>query len=221
MSSSALGDWRFVRRRGVCEVISPTGVCVSASAGVAGTGLVGADTLGLPDALAPAGMHAHTMRLRFRSNGFFAAEPAAHFALGLTGAWRKADPDAAAWNGLLAGRGVILGNVSGAPNGCPRWPVVQIESFRTHGNALYFDSGSIVLQDETWYDLELTAHLDGRIDYVLGDAAGHRLSQARVVDDTDDVPSGLGGWWITHVFAGSDAHAAWSMDIADLDVRWR
>jgi len=221
MISSALGDWRFIRRHGVCEVISPTGVIVSASASAAGGGLVGADTLGLPDAPAPAGMQAHTMRLRFRSNGFFNDEPAAHFALGLTGAWRKADPDAASWNGLLVGRGIIIGNVSGAPNGCPRWPVVQVESFRTRGNALYFDSGSVILEDDIWYGLELTARLDGHIAYVLRDDADQLLSQAHVVDDTRDVPSDLGGWWITHVFAGSSAHAEWSFDIADLHVAWR
>jgi hypothetical protein len=218
---AVLGDWRFLRRQGVCQVLAPGGVTVAASAGSPDAGLVGADALGVPEAPVPAGMRSHTLRCRFRSDGFFRAEPGAHFAIGLTGAWRKTNPHGTSWNGLLAGRGVIVGNVSGAPNGCPRWPVVQIESFRTHGNALYVDSGSIRLEDENWYDLTLTSHLDGRIDYVLSDGAGLRLSHAHVIDATDEVPSGLGGWWITHVFAGSDAQAAWSFDIADLDVVWR
>ncbi len=214
------GDWRFVRRNGLCTVQSPQGIVLAASGDVANSGIAGVDALGVPEASAPTGVREQILRFRFRSQGFFNAEPGAHFALGVTGEWRKADPNAPSWNGRLAGRGAILGNVSGAPDGCPEAPVLQLESFRRNGNRLFAGSGSLRLREGTWYELELGATLDGEIRYVLRDARGALLHQAHAADDTLDVPRGLAGWWITHVFSDANPGVDWAFDVAAIEVLW-
>lgn len=215
------GDWRFVRSNGLCTVLSPQGVVLAASGGMANSGIAGVDALGVPEAPAPKAVREQILQFRFRSQGFFNAEPGAHFALGVTGEWRKADPNAPTWNGRLAGRGAILGNVSGAPDGCPEAPVLQLESFRRDGNRLFAGSGSPKLLEGTWYALELGATLDGEIRYVLRDASGALLHQAHVPDDSLDVPRGLGGWWITHVFSDTNPGVDWAFDVAAIEVAWR
>lgn len=214
------GDWRFVRHNGLCTVQSPQGIVLAASGGIANSGMAGVDALGVSDVPAPPGAHEQVLRLRFRSQGFFSAEPGAHFALGVTGEWRKADPNAASWNGRLAGRGAILGNVSGAPNGCPEAPVLQLESFRTHGNFLFAGSGSPPLLEEAWYMLALRATRDGELGYVLSDADGVALHEALAQDQTSDVPQDLGGWWVTHVFSDANPGVPWAFDLADIAVEW-
>ncbi len=217
---NAYGDWRFVRQHGLCRVLSPQGITLAASGSVANSGIAGVDALGVPDAVAPAGASTQILRCRFRSQGFFTAEPGAHFALGVTGEWRKADPNAPAWNGRLAGRGAILGNVSGAPDGCPEAPVLQLESFRRNGNRLFAGSGSPRLQEDTWYALELAATLDGGIRYALRVAGEALLHETSVHDDTSDIPTNLGGWWITHVFSDAHPDTPWAFDFADITVGW-
>lgn len=215
------GDWRFERTGGLCRVVGGHGLCFAASAAAAGSGLAGVDALGVPAAPVPRGALRHTLSLRFRSRGFFRAEPAAHVALGVTGEWRKADPNAADWNGRLAGRGAILGNVSGAPGGCAEAPVLQLESFHARGNALIAGSASPRLAEEHWYALELHADLGGRLGCRLHDETGRLLHAAEVDDAGADVPPGLGGWWITHVFSDLHPQQDWALDLVDLRTHWR
>lgn len=214
------GNFRFERRGGVCALIDRQGLELSASAGAGGCGLAGVDTLGQRELIAPVGAIEHGMSFRFRSRGLFAAEPGMHLALGLTGDWRKSDPNQGTFNGKVVGRGAIIGNVSGAPHGCSRWPVVQLESFHRQGNRLVRGSGSIELSDDCWYRLELNASVRGRIAYRLSNDAGERLSVAEEDDAGADVESGLGGWWITHVFSDQHPEVDWRFDIADLRIGW-
>jgi len=215
------GDYRFERRGGVCALIDGRGLELSASADIGGRGLAGVDTLGQRELLAPSGVSEHIMRLRFRSRGLFTIEPAMHLALGLTGDWRKSDPSKEGFTGKVVGRGAIIGNVSGAPFGCPRWPAVQLESFHRQGNRLIADSGSPALSENQWYGLTLCASLDGRISYQLHDAKGECVAEAVDDDAGADVESNLGGWWITHVFSDHNPSNDWGFDIADLTIRWR
>lgn len=215
------GDFRFERRAGVCALIDARGLEFSASADVGGRGLAGVDTLGQRELLAPHGASEHIMRFRFRSRGLFTAEPGMHLALGLTGDWRKPDPNRTEFSGKVVGRGAILGNVSGAPFGCPRWPVVQLESFHRQGNRLVENSGSAELAEQHWYALTLRTRLDGHVAYQLHNEAGTLISEAVDNDAGADVEPGLGGWWITHVFSDHYPNVDWGLDIADLRVGWK
>ena len=212
---SAYGDWVFERTGGLCRVRGADGLVLAASAAAPGSGIGGVDTLGIPQA-SSADASSHHMRLRFRSRGFFSSEPDAHFALGIAGEWRKANP-AVAQSGLLAGAGVIIGNVAGAPNGCAEAPVVQIESFYADGNALFADTGSARLQEETWYALEISVTSNGRVSYELRGDSG-RIAGADIVDASNRLPKEQGGWWITHVFSDIHLHRDWSFEISALEV---
>lgn len=212
---SAYGDWVFERIGGLCRVRGKDGMVFAASSAAPGSGIGGVDAIGIPQAPAT-NAPTQRMRLQFRSRGFFSAEPDAHFAFGIAGQWRKGNP-ATAQSGLLAGSGVIIGNVTGAPNGCAEAPVVQIESFYADGNSLCANTGSAALQEETWYALEIGASSDGRISYeLLGDSG--RIAGADIVDTSRRLPHAQGGWWITHVFSDNHVHRDWSFDIAALHV---
>lgn len=218
-AASTLGDFSFVKHGGRSQL---TGMTAAAhAAGVhSADGAHGADVFGVASAKAPAGMHTQVMRFRFRSRGFFRYEPAAHVAIGLTGAWRKDDPATARQEGLLVGRGLIIGTVSGAPHGCPQVSVIEIEGFYRRGNQLYRESCSAPLADNTWYQLALVAGSNDRVGYVLRDAQGRILARHMVHDAGARVPAGLGGWWIGQVFSNQSPQADWSIDFADLDVGW-
>ena len=214
------GEWTFERTGGLCRLRGPHDLAFAASASSAGSGLAGVDIMGVPSASAPADVSEQFMRLRFRSSGFFRAEPEAHFALGVAGQWRKANPSSQA-PGMATGRGVIIGNVSGAPNGCVHVPVVQVESFHSDGNALIPATCSPRLEDSTWYLLEVSATNDGRIAYQLDDESGDPLAEIDVLDETGEVPPGLAGWWIMHAFGDRNLDRDWTFEIADLEIGWR
>jgi|GEM_PF-1921617 hypothetical protein len=214
------GDFAFERAGGLCRLRTAAGLTFAASAGAVGSGIAGVDTLGVPEAAAPAGVSEQFLRLRFRSRGFFTAEPEAHLALGVMGTWRKTDPSSGG-GGLLIGHGLIIGNVSGAPDGCREAPVVQIESFRATSNALLAGTCSPRLEESAWYRLQLRATRNGGIAYLLHDASGTVLTNVAGSDPAADVPPGLGGWWITHVFSDHHPERDWVFDIADLEIAWR
>ena len=212
------GDWVFERSGGLCRLRGANGLVFAASASTTGSGIGGVDALGVPTAPAPPMANAQFMRLRFRSHGFFRAEPEAHLALGVAGAWRKSDPSSSQHSGMITGRGLIIGNISGAANGCADAPVVQIESFRTNGNALVPGTCSPRLDEEVWYTLEFSANKQGRVAYRLLDASGNLLAQADGLDATPDVPSDLAGWWILHAFSDHHLEQDWTFEIAGLEV---
>lgn len=220
LSLKRLGDWTFERIGGLCRLRGAHELAFAASAAGSGSGLGGVDIMGVPHAAAPRGATTQFMRLGFRSRGLFRAEPEAHFALGIAGAWRKADPSTQA-PGAASGRGLVIGNVSGAPNGCAHAPVVQVESFRGISNALLPGTCSPRLEDDTWYLLTLTATIDARIAYRLDDASGDPLAEIDLLDESDDVPAGLGGWWILHALSDRNLDRDWWFDIANLEIGWR
>ena len=218
-SWTPFGDWTFFRRNGLAQVRHSSGLVCAASGAGPGLGITGVDAIGIPDATAPAGAREQVMRFRFRSRGYFDAEPESHLALGVMGGWRKANPIVAN-SALLAGRGVIIGNVSAAPNGCPEFPVVQIESFYTNGNALFAGTGSRRLREALWYSLEFGASADGKTFYELSDGE-MPLGAESIVDDSPDIPPKLGGWWICHVLSDLHLERDWEFDVADLAIGWR
>lgn len=219
-SWTPFGDWTFVRRNGLAQVRHPSGLVCGASAATPGSGIAGADAIGVPDARAPDGAGEQIMRLRFRSRGLFDAEPESHVALGIAGQWRKPNPIVAN-SALLTGRGVIIGNVSGAPNGCPEFPVVQFESFYTNGNALFAGTGSRRLREKTWYALEVGTARDGRTYYDIRDGNGDSVDARSIVDASPNVPPDLGGWWICHAFSDRHLERDWEFEIADVAIGWR
>ncbi len=220
MRLKRFGEWTFERVGGLCRLRGAHDLAFAASAGAAGSGICGVDIMGVPSAFALAETKEQFMRLRFRSNGFFRAEPDAHFALGVAGQWRKADPSSQL-PGMATGRGVIIGNVAGAPNGCVHAPVIQVESFHANGNALIPATCSPRLEDDTWYLLEFSASGDGRIAYRLDDAFGDPLAEIAVADESGEVPRGLGGWWILHAFSDRNLDRDWTFEIAGLEIGWR
>ncbi|HET8897655.1 MAG TPA: hypothetical protein VFN09_02565 [Rhodanobacteraceae bacterium] len=214
-------DFRFVRHNGVFQIQGADRTALAAAGIRIDRSRRGEDVLGAPAASAPAGMDAQVLQFRFRSRGFFAVEPGAHLAVGVTGAWRKDNPLTPARDGLLVGRGLILGNVSAAANGCAAAPVVEIESFRRHGNRLFQPSCSRPLQENTWYRITLVANRAGGVAYRLSDSEGRLLDAAAVADAGADIPSDLAGWWLLHVFAGQHPERDWALDVSDLRVSWR
>jgi hypothetical protein len=218
-SWTMFGDWTFLRRNGLAQLRHSSGLVCGASAANPGSGIGGVDAIGIPDAKAPAGAREQILRLRFRSRGLFDAEPESHLALGIMGQWRKPNP-VVANSAVLTGRGVIIGNVSAAPNGCPEFPVVQIESYYTNGNALFAQTCSCRLHENTWYSLEVGASSDGRSFYELRDNESS-LETKSIIDDSPNIPSNLGGWWICHAFSDLHLERDWEFDIADVEIGWR
>lgn len=180
----------------------------------------GVDVFGLPDSKRPRGMHTQVMQFRFRSRGFFDSEPAAHIDIGLTGAWRKDDPDTPENEGLLVGRGIIIGNVSQAASGCAAARVIEIESYYRRGNRLFDASCSPSLEGNTWYQITLIVDSDGTVGYRLRDAQGRVLAQSLISDPDTQASADRGGWWIGHVFSNMDPRADWSIDFHALRVYW-
>ena len=119
MRLKRFGEWTFERVGGLCRLRGLHDLAFAASASTAGSGIAGVDIMGVPSAVAPADTDVQFMRLRFRSRGFFRAEPGAHLALGVAGQWRKANPamqtmvDVIDTNALPAGAYVVRVRVVG------------------------------------------------------------------------------------------------------------
>ncbi|MDN5924539.1 MAG: hypothetical protein L0H70_06015 [Xanthomonadales bacterium] len=219
-ANPALGDWHYVKHAGRCQLLDAQQREAQPSRFVTRQSAHNTDVFGVQSATPPPGMQAQVMHLRLRSHGFFSREPGAHLALGVTGAWHKDNPATAANEALLAGRGVIIGNVSAALHGCTQAPTVQIESFRLHGNRLYPASCSGAMADNTWYNLSIVATRDGRVAYWISSLDGSWRAHHGVTDTTKHIPADLGGWWILHVFSNQHPQADWRIDIHDLQVQW-
>ncbi|MGB8716625.1 MAG: hypothetical protein WCD66_09735 [Rhodanobacteraceae bacterium] len=184
-------------------------------------GDAGTDVFGLPEGKRPLGMHTQVMQFRFRSRGFFEHEPGAHIDIGLAGTWRKDDPNTPENEARLLGRGIVIGNVSLAAQGCPASQMIEIESYYDDGNRLFAGSCSPSLQENTWYRLTLLAGTNGRTAYRLRDEQGRLLAQSVVRDDRPQLSADLSGWWIGHVFSNRHPLDEWAIDFAHLRVYWR
>lgn len=214
-----LGDFSFVKHAGHSRLIGITSAARAAGVRTA-NGAHGTDIFGVSSTPAPVGARTQVMRFRFRSRGFFSHAPAAHITIGLTGAWRKDDPATTRQEGLLVGRGLIIGTVSAAAHGCQQASVAEIEGYYRHANRLYPSSCSPSLAEDTWYQFTLMADSNQRVGYVLRDARGHVLARHMVQDVGNRVPANLGGWWISHVFSNTNPKADWAIDFASVHVHW-
>lgn len=184
------------------------------------SGAAGTDVFGLPDAKRPLGMYTQVMQFRFRSRGFLQSEPAAHVDIGLAGAWRKDDTNTPDNEGLLLGHGIIIGNVSGATQGCAAAQVIEIESYYRRGNRLFKASCSPPLEEDTWYQLALMVGSNGAVGYRLRDMQGRVLARFLMTDTDKRAAADHGGWWIGHVFSNQHPYAEWSIDFHELRVYW-
>ncbi len=186
----------------------------------AASGNAGTDAFGLQEANRPPGMQTQVMQFRFRSRGFFDSEPAAHIHIGLAGTWHKDDPKTPENEGLLVGRGIIIGNVSQAPAGCSTARVIEIESYYRRGNRLFDASCSPPLEENAWYQIAVLAGSNGAVGYQLRDAQGRILTQFLQSDSDEQSPDDHGGWWIGHVFSNQHPQTNWSLDFHGLRVYW-
>lgn len=176
-----------------------------------------------------------TFKGKFTCNSYFAANPSAHFVVGL-----RVDTAVIAVQPRF--HGIACGNLSGAAEGCPHWPAMQIESRATGldpGGALRmlvpnaWSPQSRTILDGIEYDLLIQSKLvasDRRtVRFVLSvhnaavSAAGDKVYDILV--DTGDVLDPNTYLDMTQqglVFASvfEDNLVPWSIDWGDMTVTW-
>lgn len=142
-----------------------------------------------------------TLTLTFRSNGFFTNSPGAHIFISLQ------NSDHHSW---IDGQGVIIGNVSEAPGGCPGTSVMEVERYFQGGMYLYSDSCSAPLKDNTPYRIVIHNSYDfsGLSYWIYHD--GMLVSHATSGEFARDGH----GLWIGYVFGDPDTK--WSIDFSDI-----
>jgi len=225
-TTRAYGTWQIVHKFGSSQIVSPEGITSAASA--ARNAAFGADAFGIPTGNLPAGTTNMQLAFTFKSSGFFTSEPGAHIAVGTTANWQKAN--VAGMGGFLEGRGIVLGNVEGAPDGCTVGPIVEIEPWRrppltnppTPDIKLYPSSCSALLSENTSYAVNIVADNVGDISYTLH-AGSHLISSSSIADSTNYITPGLGGWFMLFVFGDGDqtqADSSWTLTFSNVTVTY-
>lgn len=231
------GNYKYVKSNGLTNVQNPQGLVFSAvGAAPSSTGADGLNIFGIPSGTVPAGTTTMVMRFDFKSNGFFAAEPLAHLPILLLAKWQNNNPTPptpGAGGGYLVGRGIAVGNVSGAPNGCSGSNVVEIETFWLTGNKLFPSSCSaggtgtsnLRLSDYTTYRFEIfaskTNYIQGQnvnVAYNIYNSSGVLLHSAAVLDINAEIPTTLGGWGIGRTLSNTNPNTSWSIEFNNLSV---
>ncbi|MGH8042197.1 MAG: hypothetical protein ACREPN_09160 [Rudaea sp.] len=216
------GTWQIVHNYGSAQIISPQGATTAASPYQENGSGFGTDAFGMPTGNLPAGASGMELSFTFTSTNFFANEPDAHVAVGVTAKWNKANLSGN--NGLLEGRGVIFGNVEGAPNGCASGPSAEIESWRKDGTILLYQGSCSVrlLTDNTAYTVIIEADKTGDVYYSVH-AGSNIIGSYSLVDSTNLIDSGLGGWFILFVFADQtkiQAESNWTLTFSNVTVSY-
>lgn len=233
------GNWKYIKSNGLTTVQSPQGPTLAApGTGPSAGGASGLNIFGFPSGTVPFGMTTMVMRFDFKSNGFFTAEPAAHLPILLLAKWQNSNPtppSPGAGAGLLLGRGIIIGNVSTAANGCSGGNIVEIESFRPTSNRLYPASCSaggtgtsnVRLADNTTYHIDIsvskTNYIQGQnvnVIYSLWNSTGVLLTQGSALDITTEIPTDLGGWAVGQVLSNTNPNTNWSIEFNNLNVEF-
>lgn len=160
------------------------------------------------------------LSLRLRSRGWFTRNPGSHAALALRAAVTL-PPDRPA-PGSLEGLGLAIGNVSGAPQGCPQPPAAQVESFWFGGNRLVPGCWSPSLREDRWYALDLSVDTASRLQARITDVADGAPLAALAYADPDAArrPANLAGWFLAVAFA-EGAGGDWALDVAGFHESWQ
>jgi len=167
----------------------------------------------------PAGTTTQWMTFRVKSEGYFPRK--GHMVVGLRGVIDLSRGG--------EGLGIILGDVSGRPDGCSNPanssgslppPRAQIESYWYGGNALWPGScTSFTLQENTWYYVTVHANDNRWVSYQFRDAFGNLLWDSVIQDNVN--PSNLAGykgWFIGH--SEQDTGGPWKLRVADFAAGW-
>lgn len=168
-----------------------------------------------------------SLQFDFYSQDYFAQNPNGHFAI-IT----RCDTDNIATE--IRGQGVIIGNVSGAPNGSPVFPTVQIETFFSNlaapGNRLLPDtytyeplvdnktyrvivSSTVRADGSRWIRYELYSLNVAESSYDLIRDTGDVLDNNLFIDTT------LTGFCILHVFENGGA-SPWTVFVNNIQTIW-
>lgn len=166
----------------------------------------------------PAGTTTQWMTFNIKSEGYFSRS--GHVVIGLRGVIDLSRGG--------EGRGIILGNVSGRPDGCSNPanssgslppPRAQIESYWYAGNSLWPESCSnFTLRENTWYRVTIHANDNRWVSYQLRDVYGNLLWDAVIQDNVN--PSNLAGytgWFIGHV---QDLGGPWTLRVSEFASGW-
>ena len=226
ISTFNYGTWKFVHKNQQSQVLSPSNVQISATALPFATdpGVDGVDAIGVPTGVLPTGANAMSISFTFLSSGFFSSEPAAHFEFGVGANWHKENPWIAG-SGLEEGRGIVVGNVSGAAGGCKNPPAAQVESDRantTPDAVLYPATCSPKLQDNISYTVTISADTSGNVAYLLKQGTTI-LANYSVNDANSFIPTSLGGWYGLHIGADSNstyANSIWTVQLTSVAVTY-
>lgn len=165
------------------------------------------------------------LRLTFKFNGYFSANPDAHFAIGLT---QTGDITT-----QVSGRGFVIGNLIHYQNppgvfpASPVTPAVQIETFmglEPVANYVIGAQNAVQIQDDTWYILEGYAYdpypnagLPEIAFALYNENRSSLLQYQHWVDDKNlNVHNGE-GFLIGHVFGPA---SGWSATFKDIITNW-
>lgn len=182
----------------------------------------GSDALafGVPDAPQPAGVRGQAISFLFYAQDYFGQNPAAHIAVLLKGRWAFDDPATATREGELSGRGIVIGDVSARPDGCPTARTAQVESFWKTGNALFPATCSTPLRDNAWYRVLILASNARGITYQISDPDGATVYANHAMHDPGaHIDEALGGWAILQVFESVRA-PTWRLWFDDVRTWW-
>lgn len=175
---------------------------------------------GIPSASQPAGVGTQAMSFDFYSENYFSQNPSGHIAVMIKGTWAFDNPKTLPNESEVSGRGIILGSVAAAPNGCPSARIAQIESFWATGNALIPDTCSAQLSDNVWYRVTIHANNNRWIAYWITDLSGTVFYAYHAIQDPGSyISEDLGGWVITPAFSSVYA-PTWAAYFNNVKTWW-
>lgn len=169
---------------------------------------------------APAdGLHTDTtVQFTLRSDGYFSQNPDGHIPL-------VTRQDMALMGKAIRGQGMLFGNVSGAPDGNPLHPSVQVETwFNGTAPGQYLLAGGgmpPVLADGVDYYVTLRTHVGtNRSDQFIQiqvSADGVAWDSGEIHDPNTIFDATKNGIWIGHVFQNTSA-APWTVKVSGIVV---